>query len=167
MRQWVLFFWRGHCFYSTGLKAQKKAAVNTWLFLDCLATGFSSWQESCVSSMFWLCATTVSATEEGLRLFVGPGGSTALGSHRLPTRWVSLYAGTDISNIDHFIEKQTALTHLKQLWWLNYWFSPINTIFNLQGASLYWPCSCRIEFMVFLCNFLKNFTVIVLFLGQN
>uniref|UniRef100_A0A3B3BVD7 Family with sequence similarity 102 member Bb n=1 Tax=Oryzias melastigma TaxID=30732 RepID=A0A3B3BVD7_ORYME len=27
-----------------------------------------------------------SAEEEGLRLFVGPGGSTALGSHRLPTR---------------------------------------------------------------------------------
>ncbi|CAL1593367.1 unnamed protein product [Knipowitschia caucasica] len=27
-----------------------------------------------------------SAEEEGLRLFVGPGGSTALGSHHLPTR---------------------------------------------------------------------------------
>uniref|UniRef100_A0A3P9LVI2 Family with sequence similarity 102 member Bb n=1 Tax=Oryzias latipes TaxID=8090 RepID=A0A3P9LVI2_ORYLA len=27
-----------------------------------------------------------STEEEGLRLFVGPGGSTALGSHRLPTR---------------------------------------------------------------------------------
>lgn len=26
-------------------------------------------------------------SEEGLRLFVGPGGSTALGSHHLPTRW--------------------------------------------------------------------------------
>lgn len=25
-------------------------------------------------------------SEEGLRLFVGPGGSTALGSHHLPTR---------------------------------------------------------------------------------
>uniref|UniRef100_A0A8C9Z383 Family with sequence similarity 102 member Bb n=1 Tax=Sander lucioperca TaxID=283035 RepID=A0A8C9Z383_SANLU len=30
-----------------------------------------------------------SAEEEGLRLFVGPGGSTALGSHHLPTRFVS------------------------------------------------------------------------------
>ncbi|MGH0137503.1 UNVERIFIED_CONTAM: hypothetical protein FKN15_001016 [Acipenser sinensis] len=29
-----------------------------------------------------------SAEEEGLRLFVGPGGSTALGSHHLPTRFV-------------------------------------------------------------------------------
>uniref|UniRef100_A0A3Q1JNA8 C2 NT-type domain-containing protein n=1 Tax=Anabas testudineus TaxID=64144 RepID=A0A3Q1JNA8_ANATE len=28
-----------------------------------------------------------SAEEEGLRLFVGPGGSTALGSHHLPTRY--------------------------------------------------------------------------------
>lgn len=28
----------------------------------------------------------LSVSEEGLRLFVGPGGSTALGSHHLPTR---------------------------------------------------------------------------------
>ncbi|XP_065598845.1 EEIG family member 2 isoform X3 [Cyrtonyx montezumae] len=36
-----------------------------------------------------------SAEEEGLRLFVGPGGSTSFGSHHLPNRLWSIRAGGD------------------------------------------------------------------------
>ncbi len=35
--------------------------------------------------LFQLCVC-VCVSEEGLRLFVGPGGSTAFGSHHLPAR---------------------------------------------------------------------------------